>query len=279
MDIQFTQTLSGTHLFYTTGCKSTQTSIKFCIANNSIFGLFHSSPIALYTFNQSHGKGQQDKIWEGLAGQNLAISIAFPLLDNLEYPLVVINKAIAVAVRNALQLFSSDLLFIKWPNDIVTDTHKICGLLMEVVSIANKKYFLLGIGVNVNQKSWDNQPKAVSLCSLNNAPIDMHSMLEPLLTGLVKAWSKTTIEFPLKDRITAELSADFDRVLWHREKGITLQMDTLFQKKNSINPSLVHEKNCFGGILLGVNDAGCIFIQLPSGDFGIFHHGEVRIVF
>ncbi len=278
IDIQFTQTFAGTHLFYTTGCKSTQTSIQSCIENNTISGPFQYSPIALYTFNQSQGKGQPGKVWEGLAGQNLAISIAFPLLDNSEYPLIMINKAMSMAVRNALQLFSFDLLFIKWPNDIVTNTHKLCGLLMEVISIANKKYFLIGIGVNVNQQSWDNQPKAISLCTINHAPIDIHSLLEPLITGVVNAWSNISLEFSTKDQIGAKLSADFDQVLWHREKKITLQIDTLYQKKKLIAPALI-QKNCFEALLLGVNDEGCIFIQLPSGDFGIFHYGEVRIVF
>ena len=38
---------------------------------------------------------------------------------------------------------------IKWPNDVFVNKKKICGILQELITIKNKNYLIIGIGINV----------------------------------------------------------------------------------------------------------------------------------
>ena len=54
----------------------------------------------------------------------------------------------------------SQILAIKWPNDILSDHHKIAGILIENIIKTNQiESSVIGIGLNVNQKSFKGLPK------------------------------------------------------------------------------------------------------------------------
>jgi len=60
---------------------------------------------------------------------------------------------------------------IKWPNDIVINGKKVCGILTEMSAELNHiNYLILGIGINVNQSQFDEDimSKATSLYSISN---------------------------------------------------------------------------------------------------------------
>ncbi|MEO9532103.1 MAG: biotin--[acetyl-CoA-carboxylase] ligase [Crocinitomicaceae bacterium] len=102
---------------------------------------------------QQKGRGQRTALWTSEEGKNLTMStIFFPEID-VKHSFY-LNIAVSLAVRKTL----SDLKIpakIKWPNDILVNEKKICGILIENVLSGSKiQSSVIGVGLNVNQKEF-----------------------------------------------------------------------------------------------------------------------------
>jgi len=97
---------------------------------------------------QTKGRGTHGKKWISNKG-NLFGSIFFPLEKN--YPkfneFSLINPII---ISNVIGEFCNKRkLSFKWPNDILMNKKKICGILQELITLNGKKFLVIGIGLNV----------------------------------------------------------------------------------------------------------------------------------
>ena len=98
--------------------------------------------------NQTKGRGTRGKKWISEIG-NFFGSFFFPLKKN--YPpfneFLTINTVI---VSDIIKKFCIEKkISLKWPNDIFVNKKKICGILQEVIVFNNKKFLIVGIGINV----------------------------------------------------------------------------------------------------------------------------------
>lgn len=103
---------------------------------------------------QTHGRGRQGRRWTTSEGKALAFSLLLrPHLRADELP--EITLAAAVAVAKTLE----DFRFrpkIKWPNDVLLEGKKVCGILTEMAPKKDKMTgVVLGIGINLNQNPAD----------------------------------------------------------------------------------------------------------------------------
>lgn len=97
---------------------------------------------------QTAGRGRLDRTWFTTPGRDLA----FSLLLRPDVPpghLPSLPMAAALAVAHALDGFGLAAQ-VKWPNDVLVNGRKICGILSEVLSLAPDPVVVLGIGLNVN---------------------------------------------------------------------------------------------------------------------------------
>jgi biotin-[acetyl-CoA-carboxylase] ligase BirA-like protein len=117
---------------------------------------YHESKIMhgelLWALDQQKGKGQRENQWVSEPNKNLTFSF-FLSPEKLNLPTVfVLNCWVALAVRSALISFGIPAVSIKWPNDILSENKKICGLLIENLYRGSKyNGSIVGIGLNVNQ--------------------------------------------------------------------------------------------------------------------------------
>ncbi|QUH28842.1 biotin--[acetyl-CoA-carboxylase] ligase [Vallitalea guaymasensis] len=99
---------------------------------------------------QTAGKGRRGKMWVSPPGTGIWMSaILRPSVmpENASMLTLVAGLAVCKAVREITNLEAS----IKWPNDIVVNGKKICGLLTEMNSeIDFINFVVVGIGINVN---------------------------------------------------------------------------------------------------------------------------------
>jgi BirA family transcriptional regulator, biotin operon repressor / biotin---[acetyl-CoA-carboxylase] ligase len=105
---------------------------------------------------QTAGRGRQSRTWFSPAGENIYMTLTLGTPDP-RYPILT-----GVAVRTALAgVLVNEAVNIKWPNDILVQGRKVCGILCE----ARGGLTAIGIGVNVNQISWPDElvDSAISL--------------------------------------------------------------------------------------------------------------------
>ena len=96
---------------------------------------------------QSKGRGQYGKKWISYKG-NIFLSF-FYKLDNLSISLKQITKLNCLSVRKLLSIYYKKKIIYKKPNDLLVDKKKICGILQETLKKFDKKYLIVGIGINL----------------------------------------------------------------------------------------------------------------------------------
>jgi BirA family transcriptional regulator, biotin operon repressor / biotin---[acetyl-CoA-carboxylase] ligase len=103
----------------------------------------------VYTFNQTDGRGRENRQWRDINGKNLALSVIFKAELN-EVPL----WRIALLSLPLIELFHQMKMknvWIKWPNDIFVENKKIAGILAESITVDGQiQQIIVGIGVNIN---------------------------------------------------------------------------------------------------------------------------------
>ncbi|MDP6709783.1 MAG: biotin--[acetyl-CoA-carboxylase] ligase [Pelagibacteraceae bacterium] len=97
---------------------------------------------------QTKGRGTHGKKWISSEG-NLFGSIFFPL--EINYPpfneFSIINPVI---ISDVIMIFcEKKKISFKWPNDLFINGKKICGILQELVTSNEKKFLIIGIGLNI----------------------------------------------------------------------------------------------------------------------------------
>ncbi len=102
----------------------------------------------VHAIKQTKGRGTHGKSWISSKG-NLFSSIFFPLEKN--YPTFsefsIINP---VLISEIIKHFcKKQIVNLKFPNDIFVNKKKICGILQEVVTSKDKKFIIIGIGLNI----------------------------------------------------------------------------------------------------------------------------------
>lgn len=139
----------------------------------------------IWALHQTEGRGYADNSWSGAPAQNLTFSIIYkPSFLNVTDQFY-LNKVICLGIRDTLHDFIHTEVFIKWPNDVLIDEKKICGVLIENNVSGNfLQYAICGIGLNVNQKQFDGLPNAASIYKLTSQKKDLRSLLYSLCENI-----------------------------------------------------------------------------------------------
>jgi len=141
--------------------------------------------------SQYAGRGQQGTEWVSEPGMNLTFSVLLYPKFLLPPQIFYLNKAIAVAVRNAVgALCHHPHVWIKWPNDIYAGNKKIAGTLIENgFTSTTVQYSIIGIGLNVNQEEFDvSVPHPVSLKQIANKEFDLQDVLEDVCSSIEQSY-------------------------------------------------------------------------------------------
>lgn len=108
---------------------------------------------------QTGGKGRLGRQWLQAQKEGVYMSVVLrPELVPQQAPMLTLVTGISVC--EAVNELTGLKAGIKWPNDIVLNEKKVCGILTEMSAEADKvNYVVVGIGVNVNQSSFPNEIK------------------------------------------------------------------------------------------------------------------------
>lgn len=144
--------------------------------------------------HQTAGRGRIGHRWLAPAGVNLAMSVVLPVVDLPLEAVVTLPLIVGHSVLTALysfvdaESFPCRRLALKWPNDILIDGCKVCGILCE----RHGDNVIAGIGINVLPREF---PAEISMTA----------------TYLAKCCEAITVR-EVRDAVLEKLGQDFERV-------------------------------------------------------------------
>ena len=169
--------------------KSTNdTAIRIIKNSNLKFGMIVSD-------TQVNGKGQRGNKWFSYKG-NLFVSF-FHELKNLNISLNSLTEINCLLVKKILNRYYKKNITFKKPNDLLINKKKISGILQEIISTSDKKFLIIGIGVNLVKSPKIKDYPTTSLFELTNNHINkskfenqLKEIFEKHLTKMYKIGNK-----------------------------------------------------------------------------------------
>lgn len=102
---------------------------------------------------QTAGRGRLDRQWSSPEGQGVWLSVLLrPALKPEDAPLI--TFACALAMTKAVRQVTGLDARIKWPNDLVLNGRKLCGILLEMGFDAQGMYVVAGTGLNIRKDAY-----------------------------------------------------------------------------------------------------------------------------
>ena len=128
---------------------------------------------------QTKGRGQFKRGWFSNKGENLLFSIL--LKDILIKQIDLIKNIVKESLIKLLEQYNIKGIF-KEPNDILVNSKKILGILIETKTKNHEKfdYIVIGIGININQKEF-NDLNATSFYNITNKKYNNNEILQEFI--------------------------------------------------------------------------------------------------
>jgi len=209
------------------------------------------------TENQTKGRGQMNGLWESEQGKNLTFSVLKKINNLAIQDQFLISICVSLAVYKTLIALKIPDVKVKWPNDILSGNFKICGILIEnSISGFRITSSVIGIGLNVNQITFENQPKAASLYSLLGKEIDLENLLKTILTNLEVYLSNIS-------------SNNWNSLLY--------EYHPILFKKDMLSQFVLENDTVFSGTILGVTKEGKLRVRLEGDRVREFALKEISL--
>jgi BirA family biotin operon repressor/biotin-[acetyl-CoA-carboxylase] ligase len=207
---------------------------------------------------QTGGKGRRGRTWTAARGSNVMMTLLLrPEIQPEHASMLTLLMALAVAggIRKMTGLDAR----IKWPNDVVVNGKKICGILTEMnTEVDYINYVVIGTGINVNQVEFPEEiaHMAGSLCNELGQKVSRSALIQVILEELERLY-----EIFLK----------------------TEDLSEVCEKYNEICANVGHEirvlepGNEYTGTTEGINAKGELVVQKSSGERVCVYSGEVSV--
>lgn len=213
----------------------------------------------IFAEKQTKGRGRLGRHWISPRGTGIYLSIILrPKINPHEAPRITLVAAVAIA--KALKKACGKQVSIKWPNDILLNGKKVCGILTEMnAEMDAVKFIILGIGINVNTKHGDLPKHATSLgaeCRKKISRIELACYIISELDKYYSIFKKGRFENIIEE--WRELSSMLG-------KHITVACHGEHNKKME-------------GYAYSVDEYGSLILRLDSGFLKTINSGEVTIL-
>lgn len=212
---------------------------------------------------QTAGKGRRGREWISPAGANIYLTLLLkPEFQPDKAPMLTLLMALAIA--EGIKRYAEDIekvkdIGIKWPNDIVINGKKVCGILTEMgVEQDYIQYVVIGAGINVKKQEFSSEiaERAISLEDEFGAVFSRSR----LVGYIMKAFEKHYDRFK-KTTDMSDVRDAYEKVLVNKGREVRV-----------LDP-----KGEYDGIAVGINDTGELLVQLEDGSVREIYAGEVSV--
>jgi len=190
---------------------------------------------------QTLGRGRMNRTWFSGDG-----GLYFTVVVRPDIPIVsasLVNLAAAVAMATILRTLFDIPASLKWPNDILVDEAKICGILSQMETEGDQiSHLRIGVGLNVNNSPEVDEPTAVSMKKL----VGDHVPRRQILISFLNNFKKQLVNFDA-DSLIADWRSNNSTI--GRHVTITTLRKTVEGKAVDIESD--------GGLVLQMADGSC----------------------
>jgi BirA family biotin operon repressor/biotin-[acetyl-CoA-carboxylase] ligase len=197
---------------------------------------------------QTAGRGRGVHQWDSAASAGIYCSVVLrPTLPPSEA--LILSLAAGLAVHAAIQQVDSRLApDLKWPNDLLIEGRKFCGILTEMnAEVTRVRYLVVGIGINVNQTEF---------------PDDLRKSATSLRIATGSAWSRVE----LCAALLKSLEREYRDLL--QKRGARASILQRFQERSSSvrgGQVRVEENDGFEGVTEGLDPGGFLQVRTAQG--------------
>ena len=206
---------------------------------------------------QTAGRGRRGRYWESQKGQGIFMTLLLkPAIEPGNASMLTL--VMGMAVRDAIQRITGLDAAIKWPNDIICDGKKVCGILTEMsAQIDYINYIVIGVGINVNNQEFPEEVRqvATSIYQQTGQAVKRGELAAETMNCFEKYYEKYLVTQNLQN-----LMEEYNRHLINRGREVLI----LDMKKQ------------FSGTALGINESGELLVE-TNGETVCVSAGEVSV--
>tara|TARA_B100001750_G_C15491290_1_gene591415 strand:+ start:199 stop:933 length:735 start_codon:yes stop_codon:yes gene_type:complete len=189
-----------------------------------------SNPLIIITDRQTKGRGRRSNNWFSKKYESLLFSIGI-----IDQQPKLISQKISIAIADAITSQTQLNPKIKWPNDILINSKKVGGILIE----KKKRVVNIGIGINVNIR-------------YNDFPKELKNNMTSLYVETNKHLSR--------EKLLSQIIKSIDYYLNLNEDSTISKWNAMCAHNNS-EIKFHHENKLISGIFLGIDSSGSAIIQ------------------
>lgn len=205
-----------------------------------------AQPVLRVAEHQTAGRGRAGRSWVDARGDNLSFSLAWHFGGEMGQ---VAGLSLVVGVLIAETLRASGWeAGLKWPNDVLLNSRKLGGILVETVSARPGTWAIIGVGINVHANAERDAAAGTETASLAPSGVDRHALLASLADGLAEG-------LPLFDaQGLAPFVPRWQALHAYAGEAVDLiERGTLLQR----------------GIARGIDDMGCLLLDTHAGRIAV----------
>ncbi|MFQ5648466.1 MAG: biotin--[acetyl-CoA-carboxylase] ligase [bacterium] len=208
---------------------------------------------------QTGGRGRQQKKWFSPPSTGLWFSVILKPQCHLDR-LGLISLLACVAVSDAVKSELGLRLAHKWPNDLLSHSRKVCGILIETEFTSQKlSHLVLGIGINVNQMAADFPEELMDTATSLRMETGVLVDRRRLLIAVLRALEKCYLNF---------LQRRFDLILRKWRDGCPFFQRTI---------SVATDGGRVEGLLEDIDEFGRLCLRLPSERTIVLSVGDILL--
>ncbi len=196
---------------------------------------------------QTAGRGRGANSWQSPRSTGIYCSaVVRPTLPPSE--VLVLSLAAGLAVHAAIQQVNSRVSAdLKWPNDVLIDGKKVCGILTEMNAEATRvRYIVVGVGINVNQASFPKELQATSLRLVTGSEWSRVELVAALLKSLDREYRQLLEDFEARESILRRFAESSS---WVKGKAVRIE----------------ENGSAFEGTTEGLDPRGFLRVRTPKG--------------
>lgn len=240
----------GFNIIYEECMDSTNTRAKMIGGENMM------DEAVIVARKQTAGRGRRERNWISPEGNCYFSILMRPHVQMANVSMLTLVAALALsqAVENVTGLEVQ----IKWPNDVVVNGRKLCGILTESsIGVDGLKYVVIGIGINVNQKEFEVEIEsmATSIALQTGKNVDCAHLIGEFLNCF-----ENVLDIFLDTEDMSVLMEQYNKLLVNRDREVR-----------------IIDQNERIGTAIGIGRRGELLIRGEDGNIEAIISGEVSV--